>query len=108
MLVLAMYSLLALMPFAVLAKPVEKRYSGVYIVAGRNGQCLHTDSSRGSGAVIVTRDCNSAGTTRWDINPGSGSVVVSGTSFALDAGSSPGNNGGVKIWQSYPGLYQQT
>jgi len=107
-----LFSLVALVPLlgATLtsAKPVEKRYTGVYIVSGRNGQCLHSVPRSGSGYPITTQDCNFASTIRWDINPGSGSVLVSGTNYAMDAGSNPGNNGGVKIWQSYPGLYQQT
>jgi hypothetical protein len=45
----------------------------------------------------------------WDISPGSGSVVLTANKgFALDAGSEPGDNGGLTIWSSSPGLYQQT
>jgi hypothetical protein len=34
----------------------------------------------------------------WNISPGSGSVVLSGTGFAMDAGV-PGNNGLLKVCQ---------
>jgi hypothetical protein len=35
----------------------------------------------------------------WDISPGSGSVILTGTSFAMDAGV-PGNNGLLKVCQA--------
>jgi hypothetical protein len=108
-----LFSLTALLPLlawagTAAAKPVEKRYTGVYIVSGRNGQCLTSTPANGNGAPVTTQDCNNPSTITWDINPGSGSVLVSGSGLALDAGSSPSNNGGVKLWTSYPGLYQQT
>ena len=62
-----------------------------------------------NGADLYNGDCSTA--TTWDINPGSGSVIVHGTSnpvYALDAGVSPHNNVQAKIWQSYPGVTQQT
>ena len=103
-------SLVALLPLLALAaaSPIEKRYNGVFIVSGRDGKCLTAQTRNGAGEPVYTQDCNTAGTATWDINPGSGSVILHGSNLALDAGSNPGNNGGLKLWTSYPGLYQQT
>ncbi|KAK8847669.1 hypothetical protein IAR55_005528 [Kwoniella newhampshirensis] len=93
---------------------LSKRYSGVKIQSYRNGLCLQP-IGRGmgnsipiieNGTPVGTVDCSYART--WDINPGSGSVILSGTNFALDAGTGWENNERVKVWQSYPGLFQQT
>ncbi|WVW84306.1 hypothetical protein I302_106340 [Kwoniella bestiolae CBS 10118] len=102
--------LLVILPLLALisASPV-RRYTSAQIVSGRDGQCLGVLSPPGVGSPVVSVSC--AGTnyfTRWDINPGSGSVILSGTGLALDAGSNPGNNGALKVWTSYPTLYQQT
>lgn len=104
-------SLLGLLPALALAGPIQKRYSGVLIQANRDGMCLsvsgnqHAAYTDGSGVYSV--DCSQA--TTWDLNPGSGSILAHNVpQFALDAGSNPGNNGALKIWTSYPGLYQQT
>jgi hypothetical protein len=108
---LASLSLLGLLPALALAGPIQKRYSGVLIQANRDGMCLsvsgnqHAAYTDGSGVFSV--DCSQA--TTWDLNPGSGSILAHNVpQFALDAGSNPGNNGALKIWTSYPGLYQQT
>lgn len=104
--------LLAVLPMLASASPIEKRYTGVHIVSGRDGKCLAAAPKTGVGSVVVSVDCADTNYPKnWDINPGSGSVILSGTSnpvLALDAGSNPGNNGALKVWQSYPGLYQQT
>jgi hypothetical protein len=97
--------LLFLIPLTV-ATPI-KRYSGVRIQAARDGLCLSVAGNFADGTAVVSQTCE--GATLWDINPGSGSVLVHASpGFALDAGSNPGNNGALKIWTSYPGLYQQT
>ncbi|WVW81161.1 hypothetical protein I302_103152 [Kwoniella bestiolae CBS 10118] len=78
---------LALLPLLALisASPI-KRYSGVKIQSYRD----HKSQT-------------------WDINPGSGSVVLhSDPKFALDAGTGRDNNEIVKLWTSYPTLFQQT
>jgi hypothetical protein len=105
--------LLTLLPFLALtsASPLSKRYHGVVIQAGRDGLCISPDVSSASlvtdGTPVVAKACSEA--LSWDIAPGSGSVVLHGNNgFALDAGSAPGNNQGLKVWTSYPGLYQQT
>jgi hypothetical protein len=92
----------------VVGSPLQKRFSNSVIQSGRNGQCLSlpAGTAPSNGVTLVTANCNTA--TRWDINPGSGSVIVSGTNFALDAGVPQGNNAIAKVWQSYPGSQQQT
>ncbi|WWD21760.1 hypothetical protein CI109_106247 [Kwoniella shandongensis] len=93
---------------------ISKRYTGVKIQSYRNGLCLQPlGRARGNSIPIIengtpvgTVDCAYART--WDISPGSGSVILSGTNFALDAGTGWDNNEKVKVWQSYPGLFQQT
>ncbi|WVQ82860.1 hypothetical protein IAT38_004995 [Cryptococcus sp. DSM 104549] len=104
-----MLALLTLLPLlaCVTASPIEKRYSGVKIQSYRDGKCLTpSNKNYGNGVSVTTVGCGQAAT--WDINPGSGSVVLHGTGFALDAGTGRDNNEGVKIWQSYPTLFQQT
>lgn len=104
---------LLLLALATSASPV-KRANNQLIVSSRDQRCLSPAGGAaavaagqvGNGTPLVTIDCNSA--AGWDISPGSGSVVLTGTNFAMDAGSSPGNNGLLKTWQSYPGLFQQT
>lgn len=79
-------ALFAILAEAVAGSPIEKRYSNSVIRSGRNGQCLSLPAgvAPSNGAGLITTDCNIA--SRWDINPGSGSVILSGTNFALDAG----------------------
>ena len=106
-----MLAVLALLPLLglVSASPIQKRYTRATIVSGRNGLCLVAAPKTGVGSAVYTEDCSTTVAAKyWDINPGSGSVVLSGTNLALDAGSNPGNSGLLKVWTSYPGLYQQT
>lgn len=108
MLTYSAIALLAVLAEAVSGSPIEKRFTNSVIRSGRNDQCLSLPAGATpvNGAGLVTRDCNTA--SRWDINPGAGSVVLSGTNFALDAGVPQGNNMYAKIWQSFPGSTQQT
>ena len=101
-------TLFAVLSQAVMGSPIEKRATNTVIRSGRNGQCLSLPSGvqPANGVGLVTKDCATA--TRWDISPGSGSVIVSGSNFALDAGVPQGNNMYAKVWQSYPGSQQQT
>ena len=101
-------TLFAILSQAVMGSPIEKRATNTVIRSGRNGQCLSLPSGvqPANGVGLITRDCKTA--TRWDISPGSGSVIVTGTNFALDAGVPQGNNMYAKVWQSYPGSQQQT
>lgn len=88
--------LLPLLATLASASPI-KRYPGVQISAGRDGKCLSVASGAtpSDGLAVLSASCSGAST--WDINPGSGSVVLHGTGFALDAGSNPGNNGALKV-----------
>ncbi|WWC59783.1 uncharacterized protein I303_102345 [Kwoniella dejecticola CBS 10117] len=94
---------------AVLASPLDlnKRYTSVRIQSYRDGKCLTPSGSAWTnGTPVVAVNCSQA--ARWNINPGSGSVILYGTNYALDAGLGTQNNEGVKLWTSYPGLFQQT
>ncbi|OXC64430.1 hypothetical protein AYX13_06175 [Cryptococcus neoformans] len=89
------------------ARSLHKRYTHVQIQSHRNGECLVPEGVKwGNGFQVITKPCEQA--TWWDINPGSGSILLSGTTMALDAGTGTENNEIVKIWESYPGLFQQT
>ena len=124
-----MLALLALLPVLVAAGPIRKRDSNQLVYAGRDGKCISVQGGAAAvaagqvtdGTPVVSVDCS--GASAWDINRGSGSLIVSGTKYALDAGTTPGNNGALKVsplllplrvadryqvWTSYPGLYQQT
>lgn len=110
----AALALLAILP--ALASPVQKRYDGVKIRAGRsNNLCLSTTPKDGpaDGTQLFLRGCNNGDVSTWNISPGSGSVIlanagVPGKTFALDAGVPQVNNARAKIWTSYPGSAQQT
>ncbi|WWD16291.1 hypothetical protein CI109_100717 [Kwoniella shandongensis] len=110
---------LALLPLLAYAAPapLAKRATNQLIYAGRDNLCLSLEtgsqgnngaSNLSNGLAVVSKPCDQA--TVWDINSGSGSIFVSNSdsAYALDAGENPGNFGSLKIWQSYPGLYQQT
>ncbi|ORX38866.1 ricin B lectin domain-containing protein [Kockovaella imperatae] len=101
-------ALFALLASSAFATPIQKRYSGVTIRSYRTGTCLNLQAgvTIQNGSPVWVGDCSTA--TLWDINPGSGSVLVHGTNFALDAGENPHNFVPAKVWQSYPGLTQQT
>ena len=119
---------LLLLALATSASPV-KRANNQLIVSSRDQKCLSPAGGAaavaakqvGNGTPLVTMDCSQA--AGWDISPGSGSVILTGTNFAMDAGTTPGNNGLLKVsdcasrvmrlltmktWQSYPGLSAQT
>ena len=117
---LALLSLLPALLLTVSASPVAKRYAvgqkltHAKIVSGRDGQCLAAAPKTGVGSAVYSTSCtDSVAAIYWDLQDGSGTIFLSGTEnlnppLALDAGSNPGNNGALKVWQSYPGLYQQT
>lgn len=96
--------------FASAAPHLHPRDTGVLIYSGRDGRCLSLPAGfqPGDGTPVVSVDCNGGGVSRWDINRGSGSIVLTGTKYAMDIGLSPSNNGPLKIWTSYPGAPQQT
>lgn len=101
-------ALAALLPGLVSAGPIQKRYTNSLIRSYRTNTCLTLQGGVQviDGSLLSVGDCATA--TRWDIQPGSGSVTVSGLDFALDAGTNPHNNVPAKVWTSYPGLEQQT
>jgi len=89
-------ALLPLLAVLASASPI-KRFSGVQILSGRDGKCLTVDTTQtpSNGLAVTSGNCVTAST--WDISPGSGSIILHGTGFALDAGSTPGNNGALKV-----------
>ena len=93
------------------APAISKRQTSSKITAA-NGQCLgFTDSTEiANGTPIGGVDCNSNKAISWvfDVNQPSSIRPSGNTDFALDAGTNPSNFGKVHLWQSYPGLYQQT
>ena len=93
---------------ALAAPHLQKRFDNAYILSYRTNLCLTLPPGipPSNGAELITGACSSAST--WEISPGSGSVILKGTNYALDAGTDPHNNVPAKIWQSYPGLTQQT
>jgi hypothetical protein len=84
------------------ASPI-KRANNQLIVSARNDQCLSpagggaavSAGQVGDGTPLITMSCADA--AGWDISPGSGSVLLTGTAYALDAGTTPGNNGQLKV-----------
>ncbi|EIW71520.1 hypothetical protein TREMEDRAFT_27944 [Tremella mesenterica DSM 1558] len=103
--------LFGILPLLTDASPVYKRYTSQRIQSvSQKGQCLSPvgwpNVTLSNGVQVGSVDCDQA--PGWDISPGSGSVILSGTNYALDAGTGKDNNEIVKIWQSYPGLFQQT
>ena len=104
-------SLLAALAVAAPAS-IEKRQVSSKITAN-NGQCLGFSGSTtiGDGTPIGLVDCSSSNAVTWVFNTQTPSSIspAGNTGFALDAGSNPGNNfNKLKLWQSYPGLAQQT
>lgn len=101
-----MQYLISLLPFlatAAFASPIVKRADNQLIQSTTSGRCLSPPSGAAgvaNGEVgietnIVTIDCNDA--AAWNLSPGSGSIVLSSTNLALDAGENPGDQGGLKV-----------
>ncbi|OCF33768.1 hypothetical protein I316_04480 [Kwoniella heveanensis BCC8398] len=89
------------------ASPIEKRYTGVKIQSGRDSLCLQPFGAWTNGTTVGTIDCAQAAS--WNINPGSGSVILTGTTWALQAaGGGNTNNAGLQLWKSVPGTFAQT
>lgn len=82
---------------------ISKRANNQLIYSNRDQKCLCPAGGAAAvmagqvnaGTPVVALDCASA--AGWDINPGSGSVVLTGTALALDAGVNPSNNGALKV-----------
>ncbi|KAF8966640.1 G-X-X-X-Q-X-W domain-containing protein [Flammula alnicola] len=60
-----------------------------------------------NGTPVQIYDCNGTGAQKWFYVRGSTKVQLAGTNFCLDAGSSPANGVGLKLWQCYSGLAAQ-
>jgi hypothetical protein len=89
-----MVSLLLFLPLT-LAAPT-KRATNQLIYSTRDNLCLGIqDGTLTSGTRVISVPCERAVT--WDIDRGSGSIVISGTKLALDAGVRPDNGGALKV-----------
>lgn len=55
----------------------------------------------------ISYDCNGTPAQNFILERGSTSVKVNGTNFCLDAGASPANGVGMKIWTCYDNLPAQ-
>ncbi|EKM79676.1 hypothetical protein AGABI1DRAFT_114159 [Agaricus bisporus var. burnettii JB137-S8] len=61
-----------------------------------------------NGTAVQIFDCNDSDAQNWMIQRGvAGHIEVEGTGFCLDAGSSPANGVGMKIWQCFDNLPAQ-
>jgi len=93
--------ILSLLTTPTSASPI-KRANNQLIVSTRDNLCLSpvggaaavSTGQVGNGSPLITMECGAA--AGWDISPGSGSVILTGTGFAMDAGV-PGNNGLLKV-----------
>ncbi|KAF6761728.1 G-X-X-X-Q-X-W domain-containing protein [Ephemerocybe angulata] len=76
---------------------------------GSSGQkCLDVRGAKfENGTPVQIYDCNGTAAQNWQLVKGSTKVKLAGTNFCLDAGSSPGNGIGLKIWQCYDNLPAQ-
>lgn len=71
-------------------------------------KCLDVREAKfADGTPVQIYDCNGTGAQMWVISRGSTKVRVHGTNYCLDAGSTPGNGVGMKIWQCYDNLPAQ-
>ncbi|KAF8890494.1 ricin B lectin domain-containing protein [Infundibulicybe gibba] len=76
---------------------------------GNTAKCLDVRGAvLANGTPVQIFDCNGTPAQNWVINSGPTSVALNGTGFCLDAGSTPGNNVGMKIWQCFNGLPAQS
>ncbi|KAF8960459.1 G-X-X-X-Q-X-W domain-containing protein [Flammula alnicola] len=60
-----------------------------------------------NGTPVQIYDCNGTPAQRWIVNRGSTKVQLAGTNFCLDAGTTPANGVGLKIWQCFDKLPAQ-
>ncbi|GMK58538.1 hypothetical protein CspeluHIS016_0505700 [Cutaneotrichosporon spelunceum] len=75
---------------------------------GNTNWCLEVQGNRReNGAPVQLANCGTSSGQAWVIQKGSTQVKLAGSSFCLDAGSSPGNGVKSKIWTCYTGLAAQ-
>ncbi|PPQ97857.1 hypothetical protein CVT26_013026 [Gymnopilus dilepis] len=60
-----------------------------------------------NGTPVQIFDCNGTGAQQWELTRGSTKVKVAGQNFCLDAGSTPANGVGMKIWECFDNLPAQ-
>ncbi|KAH9481422.1 hypothetical protein JR316_0005948 [Psilocybe cubensis] len=60
-----------------------------------------------NGTPVQIYDCNGTGAQKFVFNNEATKIQVAGTNFCLDAGTTPANGVGMKIWQCYDGLPAQ-
>lgn len=97
------YPIISTLLFSLTTASPIKRANNQLIVSSRDQKCLSpaggaaavTAGQVGNDTPLITMDCAQA--AGWDISPGSGSVVLTGTNYAMDAGNTPGNNGQLKV-----------
>ncbi|KAF8890492.1 ricin B lectin domain-containing protein [Infundibulicybe gibba] len=72
---------------------------------GNQAKCLDVRGAvYANGTPVQIYDCNGTPAQRWVITSGPTRVALAGTPYCLDAGSTPGNNVGMKIWQCFDNL----
>lgn len=76
---------------------------------GDPSKCVDVKGNvQADGTPVQIFDCNGSGAQQWLITRGNTQVQLAGTNFCLDAGSDIGNGVGMKIWQCFTGLPQQS
>ncbi|KAF6746666.1 G-X-X-X-Q-X-W domain-containing protein [Ephemerocybe angulata] len=76
--------------------------------SGQNTKCLDVrGGTLENGTPVQIYECNGSAAQNWQLVRGSTKVKLGGTNFCLDAGSSPANGVGLKIWQCYDNLPAQ-
>ncbi|KAF7436058.1 hypothetical protein PC9H_002884 [Pleurotus ostreatus] len=96
---------LAVLPSA-LAAPAQVSWR-IHPAVNTN-KCLNLRGNvRANGTAVDIFDCNLTTAQNWVIAPGSTKVQLEGTNFCLDAGSTPANGIGMKIWQCFDDLPAQ-
>ncbi|KAF8513974.1 carbohydrate-binding module family 13 protein [Gautieria morchelliformis] len=75
---------------------------------GNNAKCLDVRADvLANGTAVQIFDCNGTGAQEWVINPGNTKVQLANTNFCLDAGSTPADFVGMKIWTCFDNLPAQ-
>jgi len=75
---------------------------------GNDAKCLDVRGAKfQNGTPVQIFDCNQSAAQKWFLVRGSTKVQLAGTNFCLDAGSSPTNGAGLKIWQCFDNLPAQ-
>ena len=96
-------ALLPLIASVAYASPVSKRATNQVIQSANSNLCISPASGAagvangnvGNDVSLVSIPCEDAAT--WDISRGSGSIILDGTNYAIDAGENPVDNGALKV-----------